>query len=388
MIKQDFHIANLIARYISGEITPEEEIYLEEWKKEEPAHAALFDKICNEQNYNRHEKEKESFDTVSGWQEIEKRINRSNRRERILNILRYAAIIILPILVLSISIKHTNPISGQQDYYAQPILPGEAKAILTLDNGQVIQLGKNVANLEDGLDETNIQADSAMLKYSQTNKLAKSEKIAYNKVETPKGGEYLLVLSDGTKVHLNAMSKLRYPVNFGNGRREVELEGEGYFEVAKNGQPFIVNTGGMQIEVLGTVFDVSAYQDEECQATLISGSVKVKTGINNSCILKPSQQASVTPGTTSIQVRTVDTAFYTSWINGKIYFKDRRLEDIMKTLSRWYDMEVCYADDKVKDILFGCNINRYDEIAPFVKLLEETKKVRTKINGKTITFYN
>lgn len=388
MIKQDFYIANIIARYISGEITPEEKIDLENWRKENHAHEILFNKICSEKHYNAHEAKKEHFDNTTGWQNIGKRIERNNRKERFLRVLNYAAIILLPILVISITIKHSDTnTSNRQDYLAQSILPGKAKAVLTLDNGQVINLGTDVEALDENLNGINIQADSTMLKYSQTEKTVKEE-IAYNKIETPKGGEYLLVLSDGTKVHLNAMSKLRYPVQFGKNRREVELEGEGYFEVSKNGYPFVVKTNGMQVEVLGTVFNISAYQDEECQATLISGSVKVKTGEKNSCILKPSQQASVAPGNVAIQVRTVDTAFYTSWIKGKIHFKDQRLEDIMKILSRWYDMDVHYANSKVKDILFGCNINRYDEITPFVKLLEETKQVRTKIDGKTITFYN
>lgn len=389
MIKQDFYIANLIARYISDEITPEEKVDLENWIKEDPAHETLFNKICSEKHFNEHEAGKKHFDHTIGWQSVQKRIERNNHKERFIRILNYAAIILLPILVISISIKRTDTnTSDRQDYLAQSsIFPGEAKAILTLDNGQVINLGRNVVALDENLNGINIQADSTMLKYSQAEKNTKEE-ISYNKVETPKGGEYLLVLSDGTKVHLNAMSKLRYPVQFGKNRREVELEGEGYFEVSKNGYPFIVKTNGMQVEVLGTVFNISAYQDEECQTTLISGSVKVKAGEKNSCILQPSQQASILPGNAAIQVRTVDTAFYTSWIKGKIHFKDQRLEDIMKILSRWYDMDVHYANSKVKDILFGCNINRYDEITPFVKLLEETKLVHTKIEGKTITFYN
>ena len=144
----------------------------------------------------------------------------------------------------------------------------------------------------------------------------------------------------------------------------------------------------MQVEVLGTTFNISAYPNEEYQTTLVNGSVKVSAEKGESLILKPSQQATIALGSNSIQVRTVDTSFYTSWVKGKIYFKDQRLEDIMKTLSRWYDMNVVYENEGLKNIRFGCNLNRYEEITPFVKLLEKTEEVHVKIEGNTITFHN
>ena len=144
----------------------------------------------------------------------------------------------------------------------------------------------------------------------------------------------------------------------------------------------------MKIEVLGTTFNISAYPNEEYQTTLVSGSVKVQTENGSNRILKPSEQACITPGSNQINVRNVDTAFYTSWIHGKINFKDQRLEDIMKILSRWYDMNVVYENEGLKNIRFGCNLNRYEEITPFVKLLEKTEEVHVKIEGNTITFHN
>lgn len=390
MIKQDFYIANLVARYLSGEITPEETIKLTTWRNESAAHEALFQKICNEENQKQHFRQSTSFNPASGWKEVEKRIKKNNNRSRYIKILSYAAVIMLPILFVGISMKFTPPLSlsNEQMLIAQPILPGEPKAILTLDDGQTIHINKEAGNLLEKIDGANVQIDSTMLNYQVAQQKAQESKLIYNKVETPRGGEYALLLSDGTKVHLNAMTSLRFPVTFDNGPREVELEGEAYFEVSKTGQPFIVSTHGMQVEVLGTTFNISAYPREEYQTTLVNGSVKVNTETGKSCILKPSQQATVSPGNNSIQVRMVDAEFYTSWVKGKIHFKDQRLEDIMKILSRWYDMDVIYANEKIKDIRFGCNVDRYSEITPFVRLLEETGKVHVKINGKTITFYN
>ena len=390
MIKQDFHIANLTAKFISGEITPEETAELTAWREESPAHEALFQKICKEENWEQHLRQSAFFDAPSGWTEVQKRIRKDNNRSRWIKIMSYAAVIMLPILVVGISLKFTPaaPHLDEQMWMAQPILPGGSKAILTLDNGQTIQLDQKAGDTLEQIDGTQIEVDSMMLNYQPTQKTEKAQEPIYNKVETPHGGEYALLLSDGTKVHLNAMTSLRFPVTFGKGPREVELEGEAFFEVSKTGQPFIVNMHGMQVEVLGTTFNISAYPDEAYQTTLVNGSVKVNTESGESCILKPSQQASVTPGSSAIQVRTVDAEFYTSWVKGKIHFKDQRLEDIMKILARWYDVEVKYANEKIKDIRFGCNLDRYEEITPFVRLLEKTEKVRAKINGKTITFYN
>ena len=116
--------------------------------------------------------------------------------------------------------------------------------------------------------------------------------------------------------------------------------------------------------------------------------MRVSAEKGESLILKPSQQATIVSGGNSIQVRAVDTSFYTSWVKGKINFKDQRLEDIMKILSRWYDMNVVYENEGLKNIRFGCNLNRYEEITPFVKLLEKTEEVHVKIEGNTITFHN
>lgn len=389
MIKHDFAIARLIAAFLSGEITPEERTTLDAWREESETNEALFQKVCSEENYKRHAARRQDFDPATGWSEIEKRINGKKRRAFYLHIMRYAAIILLPVLIVTLSLNHTPANQQQNDNHlliATHILPGEAKAILTLDNGETLYLDKNSTDKKQVLSDTRIQVDSTTLNYRLAQKQAMQSAPIYNKVEIPCGGEYALVLNDGTKVRLNSLSSLRFPVVFGTGSREVELTGEAYFEVAKNGEPFVVHTNGMKIEVLGTIFNILAYPGEEYQTTLVSGSVKINSDRGESLILKPSQQAILSPESGNIEVRTVDVAFYTSWVKGKIYFKDQRLEDIMKTLSRWYDIEVKYANEEVKNKRFGCNVDRYGEITPFVELLEATKDVKISINHKTITF--
>lgn len=389
MIKRDFDIADLIARHLSGEITPEETVRLEAWQKESAVNQVLFRKISDETNFKQHVQKRRSYDAGAGWEEVNKRIKEKKQRTLYINVLRYVAIILLPVLIVTLSINY-NPIitSSEQDMLAtSAILPGEAKAILTLDDGQTVFLDKNAADSNQvQLSNSKIRVDSTTLNYRLAKKEATQNSPIYNKVEIPCGGEYTLVLNDGTKVSLNSMSSLRFPVVFGSGSREVELTGEAYFEVAKSKEPFIVHTKGMKIEVLGTTFNISAYPGEGYQATLVSGSVKVNSEKGESIVLKPSQQAFLSPESGSMEVRTVDVAFYTSWVKGKIYFKDQRLEDIIKILSRWYDIDVKYANEEMKNIRFGCHVNRYKEITPFVELLEATKNVKITINDKTIIF--
>lgn len=391
MINADFRMARLIAGYLSGSLTPEERARLDEWRKESEEHESLFRRLSDEAYRERHEARRREYDPQAGWKEVERRIRRMDFRRRCLVVLRYAAILAVPLVVGVLAYRSVPEAAPETEsrlaVAARPIAPGEAKAILTLDNGETLFLDKNAGGRQAQLAGGQVQLDSTTLSYRAARQEAEQSAPIYNKVEIPQGGEYTLVLNDGTKVHLNSLSSLRFPVAFGAGRREVELTGEAYFEVSKSGQPFVVHTRGMQIEVLGTVFNVSAYPGEEYRTTLVSGSVKVKAEGGEPLVLKPSQQALWVPGGGEMQVRTVDTAFYTSWVKGKINFKDRRLEDIMKTLARWYDFEVAYADESLKEKRFGCYVNRYEEIAPFLGLLEATGNLRAGIQGKTITFY-
>ncbi len=386
MINQHFYIARLIARYLSDEIEEEEQAELTRWRNESPENERLFREICKEENIKQNMQKRQTFHTEDGWEGVQRKIQRHRFRHRILNICKYAAIFIFPVAIATVAIYKSGNEPQPLSQVEEQIVPGGKKAVLILDNGEAIDL-KSTSGVElKEKDGTVIQVDSTVLNYQQA-PARTSEKLAYNKVNVPRGGEYQLMLSDGSKVQLNSMSSIRFPVQFAQDCRLVELEGEAYFEVSKTGQPFIVQTKGMKIEVLGTTFNISAYANEEYQTTLVSGSVKVQTENGSNRILKPSEQACITPGSNQINVRNVDTAFYTSWIHGKINFKDQRLDDIMKTLARWYDMDVVYENEATKELRFGCYVNRYNEITPLVKLLEQTGRVTVTVEGKTIKIF-
>lgn len=386
MINQHFYIARLIARYLSDEIGEEEQAELTRWRDESPENERLFQEICKEENIKQNMQKRQTFHAEDGWEGVQRKIQRHRFRHRILNICKYAAIFIFPVAIATVAIYKSGNDPQPLSQVEEQIVPGGKKAVLILDNGEAIDL-KSTSGVElKEKDGTVIQVDSTVLNYQQA-PARTSEKLAYNKVNVPRGGEYQLMLSDGSKVQLNSMSSIRFPVQFAQDCRLVELEGEAYFEVSKTGQPFIVQTKGMKIEVLGTTFNISAYANEEYQTTLVSGSVKVQTENGSNRILKPSEQACITPGSNQINVRNVDTAFYTSWIHGKINFKDQRLDDIMKTLARWYDMDVVYENEATKELRFGCYVNRYNEITPLVKLLEQTGRVTVTVEGKTIKIF-
>ena len=386
MINQHFYIARLIARYLSDEIGEEEQAVLTRWRNESLENERLFQEICKEENIKQNMQKRQTFHAEDGWEGVQRKIQRHRFRHRILNICKYAAIFIFPVVIATVAIYKSGNEPQPLSQAAEQIVPGGKKAVLILDNGEAIDLKSTFGVELKEKDGTVIQVDSTALNYHHTSART-SEKLAYNKVNVPRGGEYQLTLSDGSKVQLNSMSSIRFPVQFAQDCRLVELEGEAYFEVSKTGQPFIVQTKGMKIEVLGTTFNISAYPNEEYQTTLVSGSVKVQTENGSNRILKPSEQACITPGSNLINVRNVDTAFYTSWIHGKINFKDQRLDDIMKTLARWYDMDVVYENEATKELRFGCYVNRYNEITPLVKLLEQTGRVTVTVEGKTIKIF-
>lgn len=396
MLEQDFYIAALIAKSITNSLSEEEAQELENWKNASEHNLRLFESMCRKENLYEYSLRAEKYDRTVGWEQVQKRIRMTRRKKLYTVFWQHVAIFLLPLMagVFTWYFTHeTKPVLSKT-VIAQSvhITPGESKAVLTLGDGTVVGLN---AESRQELNESGIQinVDKAELAYDKKEAETipaevTSEEIVYNKIDIPRGGEYKLRLSDGSMVHLNSLSSLRYPVHFSGEVREVELTGEAFFEVSKSQTPFIVKTKGVDIRVLGTTFNVSAYPENQyTQATLVAGSVRVDTKEGGQIMLKPSQQAELDNRSHELVVRQVDVTFYTSWVSGKIYFKDERLEDIMNTLSRWYDIHVVFADKSKKDLRFGCNLNRYEEIAPFLELLNATGRVKTKVQGREITIY-
>jgi ferric-dicitrate binding protein FerR (iron transport regulator) len=262
------------------------------------------------------------------------------------------------------------------------ITPGGNKAILTLADGSVIALDEaaNGALATDGSAHIEKLADGQISYHDG----AATGPTGFNTIATPRGGQYQVILPDGTKAWLNAASSLRYPTAFTGSERRIELTGEGYFEVAPNAaQPFYVTVNGMAVKVLGTHFNVSAYDDDDSMhTTLLEGAVEVEKGSGKQ-LLQPGQQAILKRNGTTITTRNVDTEAVVAWKNGVFTF-DSDLAAIMRQIARWYDVTVDFKGN-VASKSFTANIPRYRHISEVLTMLEYTKAVQFSIEGRKVT---
>jgi transmembrane sensor len=274
---------------------------------------------------------------------------------------------------------------NQEKHLINDVAPGSNKALLTLSDGSKIALddARNGTLGNQGQTTLNKTKNDELI-YESGAAAAKNAPVVYNTVSTPKGGEFQLVLSDGSKIWLNAASSITFPTTFSGTERRVTITGEVYFEVAKNKElPFRVIAGKQTVEVLGTHFNINAYADESAiKTTLMEGSVKVSSG-NQSAILKPDQQANIsTNGSDMIKIKTVDTDNVLAWKNGSFDFEKEELQAIMRQVARWYDVDVKY-EGNVPLKSFTGSISRNVNLSELLKMLKYTG-INFKIDGQTV----
>lgn len=249
------------------------------------------------------------------------------------------------------------------------VAPGKSKAVLTLADGSLVALDSAVRQ-DIQQEAATVRQQNGQLMYEPS--VSETAIIQYNTLSTPRGGQFRLTLPDGTQVWLNAASSIHYPTVFTGKERAVTITGEAYFEVTKNaGMPFRVNTpGGTQVEVLGTRFNINAYADEDAvRTTLAEGAVKVSIG-NEQVTLQPGRQAQVTDR--QIQVLRPDMAQVLAWKNGIFNFENSSLEEVMRQLSRWYDVEVVYKG-RIPDRVFGGELQRSLPLSQVLEVLRDMK---------------
>lgn len=271
-------------------------------------------------------------------------------------------------------------------HISTPIVPGSQKATLTMSNGNVIVLS-NAANgiLANTAAAKIVKQHQGQIIYdAKTNNVASNE-VGYNTLTTPRGGEYQVVLPDGSKVWLNAASSITYPVQFTGNERRVKLTGEAYFEVAKNKEkPFYVTMGNAEVRVLGTHFNISAYGDDDAiTTTLLEGSVQISKNHSVS-LLKPGQQAVINNKSDDIAVSEANLEDAMAWKNGYFIFSNDNITGIMKKVSRWYDVDVYYAAN-LNEQKFGGSYHRSKNINELLQYLEMIGKVHFKVQERRIT---
>lgn len=298
------------------------------------------------------------------------------------------AIIVLGIYFFN-NTSQPGKIKSERPVLANDIKAGGNKALLTLADGRRIvltdavngelakQAGVRITKTKDG-----------QLIYTVEN-TGHEMAPQYNTIETPRGGQHIVNLPDGSIVVLNAASSIKFPTTFSSFQeRKVELSGEAYFEISKDkAHPFIVKTNGQEVKVLGTHFNINSYADEGAvRTTLLEGAVRVATlsafGGENSIVLKPNQQSVVTTNG-DIKVIKVDTEDVVAWKNGFFVFNDESLESIMRKVSRWYDVEVVYQDQLPRVSFLGA-LSRSKNLSALINILEESGEVHFKIQGRRI----
>jgi len=285
--------------------------------------------------------------------------------------------------------------------FANNIGPGSSKAVLVLNDGESIRLeGASIGLLAMQSDTRIVKTGDGKIVY--TDHPGGASIAEMNRIETPRGGNYKISLPDGTMIWLNAASTLTYPISFnGRGERRVKLSGEAYFEVSKDrSKPFLVESNGQVVEVLGTHFDVRCYADDnEARTALLEGSVSLttpwvgpsslnmamvgKSAEQNSVVLKPGEMAMNSVG--RIRVKQVDVASAVAWKDGELSFRNESVENIMKQISRWYDVEVVFENKDTAHLSLGGSMSKYEDLSNVLRVLELTGDLKFKLEGRKVT---
>ena len=260
------------------------------------------------------------------------------------------------------------------------IVPGKVEAVLTFANGEKLHITDTTS--EEVWKERLLVVDSACEGKAF---VEEGQAVTYNVLAVPAGGEFFYVLPDSTRVWINSDSELRFPTNFVDGVRRVELRGEAFFDVAHDRRsPFVVTLSGGDITVYGTRFNVTDYKETGLSAVLVEGSIGFRSLQGDTVRLTPSERMVYGGDETGISVEKVDTELYTAWIDHRFVFRGQTLEEIMSTLARWYDFDIVFADEEARTIRLSGRLNRYDDIRVLLRTYEEVAGVHFGIRGREI----
>jgi transmembrane sensor len=384
----------LLEKYKAGACSPEELMMLDKW----------FHHLGED------ERSSLSEDDLSDAHRILQRnmitLTRKSRIRRILPraAAAAAALVLLVSVVLLMRKPHATATRSASSLalteFGDDVAPGGTHAILTLEDGSKIDLGTAKNGELASQAGLSVRKSEGQLVYQKAGGLSPQSSAdpfpemsqssflsaTYNLIETPRGGEYSVILSDGTRVWLNAASSLRYPAVFTGGERRVELSGEAYFEVAPNkSMPFRVQGKQQLVEVLGTHFNIASYADDEAvRTTLVEGKVKVLAGDKHiPHVLRPGQQSVVSQATENVMVKSVDVEEAIAWKKGYFMFNDENIQSIMRKVARWYNVDVEYKG-KIPEVGFGGTVLKSKNISGVLKTLELTKAVHFKVQGRRV----
>lgn len=376
----------LIWRKINSELSPKEQKVFNNWLNSDASHKKFFEKVLY-YHQTGEVKDKHDLNIIKAWEAVEPHLE--VRKERVLpDWVKYAASVAATVLIMLtvFYLSDYKPVMNSTiATSAMEIPPGTSKAKLIFDDGETVDLTTE-SNFHGDVDGATIVNKGNQISYTGSEQLVTEMK--YNTLEIPRGAEYFIILSDSTKVWLNSESRLHYPVRFMGSERQVELSGEAYFEVSKNQNiPFKVVSAGQVVEVLGTEFNISSYKEDDfIYTTLVKGKVKVYPEDDPELYqnLIPGHQTYMDKENSDISIHKVNVNEFIAWKNGLFSFKNKTMEDMMATISRWYDISYEFEDAKKKKIRFTGELKRYENLEPMLTLIEETNEIKFEKNGQKI----
>ncbi|MDR0766265.1 MAG: DUF4974 domain-containing protein [Odoribacteraceae bacterium] len=373
-LEERYLVARLIAREIAGNPREEETRWLEEWKAASGKNRREYERVTR--RLAREIPGREGLDAEREWGEFEREIiaRRVTRRRRRVAVV--AAAVVAGVVMAGAYLSF--PVGERDEAPGAGIVKRHA-AVLVIDGGERVMISGDSRGVIHASGGARVVARDNRLLYEEVD----GETPAGRHVLTvPRGGEYELVLPDGTRAWLNSGSRVEFPGRFDGATREVKMQGEVCFDVApRAGQPFIVKTGEVTLRVLGTLFNVEAYPGEPVVATLVNGSLRLSAGTREE-LLHPGQRATVDDG--KVLIEETRAAGAVDWTRGFLTFTDTSLDVIMKRLARWYDVEVEYLSPRAGEARFTVEIKRYDNIASVLSKIEMTGRVRFSIDGNRV----
>lgn len=377
-------IVELIYKHIIGTIFPEEELELEAWRKASPQHETLYQRLTDIRFLEHEYRRLNLIDTNRPLTDMQARIQQGKHPKRRLGQLialiattSIAAMLCIGYFINTSFHPEEEPPTLARQLEMADITAGKTQATLTLDNGTEIKLDADSAN------------NMRLIAQQQISTKATDDyRTRINKLTTPRGGEFKIVLEDSTEVWLNAESQLIYPDNFNTGDRRVTLTGEAYFKVAKDSlRPFYVKSGDMTVRVYGTEFNIHAYtEDKQIYTTLVSGSIALQPldGSKAELVLTPGHQAIFHKKDFSTSIRSVDTQAATSWHTGRFSFEEQTLAQIMRTLARWYKFDYTFEDERLADIVFKGSAPRYANLSEVLSIMEKSGGIKFGVKEEKI----
>lgn len=369
-------IYQIIFVVLSDEATEEEYCILSRWLEESEKNRKEYEQLQQLYKLSSFTPKEQYVDVDKAWETVSRQTVRKKRKSNFTIWLRYAAVIAI-VVGVGITAKFIdNPEQKNLCVIEEVAIDEFNEPTLLLENGERIALNGKAFVIDQ--EEVVIVNDMEnKLVYESKEKVNKGE-ILNNHLIIPKGKTYQLQLADGSRIWLNSQSELIYPTQFTGNKREVTLKGEAFFEIAENKEkPFYVKTDDVEVQVLGTKFNVCCYDTyETVQTTLVSGSVAIQTNYGEKQIIIPSEQFTYYRENHAVITRKVDTELYTSWIEGKYIFRGSKLEDIILRLQHWYDFTPVYQDESLKDKLFSMTLDRESTLDQILEVISYTSDVK------------